>query len=71
VSSAHKALSSALSGVVLQAEEQDQLAVRLKTAADKKLSDLLQVRHEPCMPVRRLLEALLSVHAKATWEHAQ
>lgn len=43
VSSAHKALSSALAGVVLQADEEEQLAGRLKGAADKKLSDLLQV----------------------------
>lgn len=43
VSSAHKALSSALAGVVLQADEEAQLAGRLKGAADKKLSDLLQV----------------------------
>jgi hypothetical protein len=43
VSSAHKALSSALAGVALHDEEQEQLGARLKSAADKKLSDLLQV----------------------------
>lgn len=43
VASAHKALSSALSGVALQDEEEEQLAERLQSSADKKLSDLLQV----------------------------
>lgn len=41
--SAHKALSSALTGVALAADEEEQLVGRLKAAADKKVADLLQV----------------------------
>lgn len=43
VASAHKALSSALTGVQLQGDEEEVLGKRLKAAADKKLGDLLQV----------------------------
>lgn len=43
VASAHKALSSALTGVQLQGDEEEALGARLKAAADKKLGDLLQV----------------------------
>lgn len=44
VASAHKALGSALAGVKLTGDEEQQLTARLKAAADKKVADLLQVR---------------------------
>jgi hypothetical protein len=43
VSSAQKALGTALAGVVLLPEEQEQLSSRLQKAAAKKVADLLQV----------------------------
>lgn len=47
VSSAQKALGTALAGVVLLPEEQEQLSSRLQKAAAKKVADLLQVRDVP------------------------
>jgi hypothetical protein len=47
VASAQKALGTALTGVVLSPEEQEQLSSRLQKAAAKKVADLLQVGDIP------------------------